>query len=162
MHPPPLGPRGPLVPGHAVTWIIEEACLILTKCFLSSTALKRRCSAAILLSTSWWSRLWRCCRSASRRNTCTGTPTGSAQGSTTGSIQVQQRGHQQGQHRGQQRAPHRYNPESKQGSTRGQNRGQLRVHEGVHTGVPKGVHTGVHTGFKFDRITIDWFRVELI
>lgn len=34
------------------------ASLILTKCFLSSRALNRRCSVTMSLRTSLWSRAW--------------------------------------------------------------------------------------------------------
>lgn len=47
----------------------QVALLMSTKCFLSSTALKRRCSVTIRRRTSWWREVWRRWRSASRRNT---------------------------------------------------------------------------------------------
>ena len=50
--------------------MLEAARLMSTKCFRSSTALKRRCSVTIRRSTSWWRSLWSRCRSTSRRNTC--------------------------------------------------------------------------------------------
>lgn len=53
-----------------LTWMTWAARLMLRKSFLSRTALKRRCSATIRRSTSWWRRVWRRWRSASRRNTC--------------------------------------------------------------------------------------------
>lgn len=36
----------------SLTWMMQAACLMLTKCFLSRTALKRRCSVTILRRTS--------------------------------------------------------------------------------------------------------------
>lgn len=51
------------------TWMQTDASLILTNCFLSSWALKRRCSVMMRLRTSVWSKACSRWRSASRRNT---------------------------------------------------------------------------------------------
>lgn len=51
------------------TWMHTAASLIRTNCFLSSRALKCRCSVTMRLRTSLWSSVCSRWRSASRRNT---------------------------------------------------------------------------------------------